>query len=243
MLSVDKLSFSYNRSTIIQDFNLNIEKGKIYTFIGPSGCGKSTFLNLIAGLIKNYEGSISMNGRDLNPNTNLIGMIPQNFGLLPWKNVEENIILGLKIKGLIPEKEYINSLIEKLQLTTLLHRFPKELSGGQKQRVAIARAFALKPDILLMDEPFSSLDELTRETTQELFLSLWREFNITTLFITHSIEEAVYLGENIVLLSPSPTRVVKIINNTSFNVDEGRLSSSYNETSHKIRQFIKKEWI
>lgn len=243
MLSVENLNFSYNGSAIIRDFTLNIEKGKIYTFIGPSGCGKSTLLNLIAGLIKDYEGSISMDEKALNPNNNLIGMIPQNFGLLPWKTVEENIALGLKIKGLAIEKEYIDSLIEKLQLTTLLHRFPKELSGGQKQRVAIARAFALKPDILLMDEPFSSLDELTRESTQELFLSLWREFNITTLFITHSIEEAVYLGENIVLLSPLPTRVMKVINNASFYLEEGRCSSSYNDISHKIRQFIKKEWV
>jgi NitT/TauT family transport system ATP-binding protein len=124
----------------------------------------------------------------------------------------------------------------------MLKRYPKELSGGQKQRVAIARAFILKPDLLLMDEPFSALDTITREEMQELFLNIWQENKVTTVFITHSVDESIYLGRKIAVMSPSPGRIVKIIENTAFGLENLRFKDEYHDMSKKIRKIIEKSW-
>ncbi len=149
-------------------------------------------------------------------------------------------MLGLKIKkDRIALDEYSRYIFQQLGIDDLLHRYPKELSGGQQQRVAIARAFLLKPDLLLMDEPFSALDAITREEIQELFLNIWKEHQVTTVFITHSVDEALYLGSNIVVLSPAPGRVLENIKNPCFMMDNLRSRDEYQMMSNQLRTIIK----
>ena len=180
MIKIRDLSVKYhgknNETLALDKLSVDIGAGDIYTFIGPSGCGKSTLLYVLSGILNDYTGNVSIDGRNIDPKTKRIGLILQHYGLLPWKNVYQNVLLGVKIKkdkqGL---DEYSHYILKKLEIDTLLDRYPKELSGGQQQRVAIARAFILKPDLLLMDEPFSALDAITREKMQELFLEIWQQ--------------------------------------------------------------------
>lgn len=245
MIDIKDLSVKYEgkREQIIalDKINISIDKGDIYTFIGPSGCGKSTLLHVLAGIHKSYTGSVLIEGAQVNPKVHRIGLVLQNYGLLPWKSIYDNALLGLKIKC---EKNdgYEKYIFEKLGLKNMLTKYPKELSGGQKQRVAIARAFILKPDLLLMDEPFSALDTITREEMQELFLNTWKENKVTTAFITHSVDEAIYLGRKIVVMSPSPGKIVEIIENTAFGLENLRFRDEYHEMSKDIRKIIEKSW-
>ena len=166
--------------------------------IGPSGCGKSTLLNVLAGLQKNYQGLVQINGANPSPKKQTIGFIPQNYGLLPWLTVKENILLGLKIKK-EAKQGLPQNLVDNLGLSNLLNRYPNNLSGGQQQRVSLARAFALKADLLLMDEPFSALDAITREEMQDVFIDLWQKQKVSTILVTHYVEEALYLGQKIIV--------------------------------------------
>jgi len=211
MLIVDNISIHYKTKQdifpVIQNLSLQMKQGEAVAILGPSGCGKSTLVNAMAGTIAIESGRIDFikenNRQALNPKTHKIGLIPQNCGLLPWKTVKENCILPLKIrKEQINEKqkEEITTIYEALNISDLLNKYPNELSGGQVQRVAIARAFILKPDLLLMDEPFSSLDAITREEARELFLEVWKQIRPTTILVTHSIEEALYLGNTIIVM-------------------------------------------
>jgi NitT/TauT family transport system ATP-binding protein len=246
MLKVKNLEVRFDGTLpALKDVNLEIEKGAIYTVIGPSGCGKSTLLASIAGLIPDFSGTISLNGEQVSQKEHTIGLIPQNYGLLPWKSVYENILIGLKIKGIQisrTQEVQIETVMDKLKIAEFKSRFPNELSGGQKQRVAIARALVLKPDILLMDEPFSALDALTREATQELFQKIRDEEQTTTLFITHDVEEAVALGHKIVLMSPGPGRIIKVIDNPVQGGGDQRLSPDFIKLSAQIRAMMKEEW-
>lgn len=245
MIAIKDLSVKYwsqDKETLALDkLSINICKGDIYTFIGPSGCGKSTLLHVLSGILKDYHGTVSIEGRAIDPRTQRIGLILQNYGLLPWKNVFQNAMLGRKIKnGCQDTDEYSKFIFKQLGIDALLDRYPRELSGGQQQRVAIARAFILKPDLLLMDEPFSALDAITREELQELFLNIWKQHSVTTVFITHSIDEALYLGRKIVVLSPSPGRVLEIVENPCFNLDNLRFRDEYYAMSMKLRKIVSK---
>ncbi|MDF2676267.1 MAG: nitrate/sulfonate/bicarbonate transporter ATP-binding protein [Bacillota bacterium] len=213
MLSIENVSISYKakkeKYIVIDDLSLRINKGEALIILGPSGCGKSTLINALAGTIHVDSGIINFIVNDknesLNPKKHKIGIIPQNFGLLPWKTVRENCMLPIKIRNKnvdIKENsiEIIDKIYNSLGIINLLDRFPKELSGGQAQRVAIARAFIQKPDLLLMDEPFSALDEITREEARELFLKIWKLNQTSTILVTHSIEEALYLGNRIIVM-------------------------------------------
>lgn len=250
MIEVKELSVSYTgdktNTRVLNNINLRLNKGEIVAIIGPSGCGKSTLINCMSGILGSYEGTITIDEESLNPKQHSIGLIPQNYGLLSWKNVYDNATLSLKIKkknNISQEyKVFIDNILESLSLKPLLKRFPNELSGGQKQRVSIARAFIMKPDLLLMDEPFSALDALTREDTQELFLHLWKSYRPTTIFITHSIEEAVYLGGKIIILSASPSSIVKIIDNPSLGMRNYKDKDEYLDTTSLIRKIIKEGW-
>ena len=238
----DNCARNENEIVALENININIEGGAIYTIIGPSGCGKSTLLNVLAGIQREYSGTVLINGEKVDPKKNNIGMVFQNYGLLPWKNVYDNAVMGLKIKG-FPNYEYASDILNRLQLGKLLKKYPKELSGGERQRVALARAFALKPDILLMDEQFSALDAITREEMQEIFLDIWKEHSVTTLFITHSVEEALYLGEKVVVLTPSPGRIYKTIDNSVFGISNTRLNEEYYRKSIELRKIIEKGWV
>lgn len=245
MIEIKDLTVKYyrqNEATLVLDkLNINIGTGEIYTFIGPSGCGKSTFLYVLSGILKDYSGSVKIDGRNVDPKTQRIGLILQNYGLLPWKNVYKNTILGVKIKnGQNGLDEYGQYLLGQLGIASLMDRYPKELSGGQQQRVAIARAFLLKPDLLLMDEPFSALDAISREELQELFLNIWKENNVTTVFITHSVDEALYLGSKIVVFSPAPGRILEVLDNPCFQMDNLRTREEYYDMSMRLRQILNK---
>lgn len=247
MLEIKNLSVNF--TTRHTDFralgpiDLTLSAGDTCSILGKSGCGKSTMLNVLGGIIKQHSGSVLLDGSPLNPKRQNIGFIPQNFGLLPWKTVEQNCLLSLRIKG-IPIDEAVASrisyILHKLDIEDLMHRLPKELSGGQKQRVAIARAFILNPTLLLMDEPFSALDAITREEAQELFINIWNSYQTTTLLVTHSIEEALYMGKKIIIMSECPGTIVDIIDNPLFNSQSPRQNKEFLELSNFLRSIIKK---
>jgi len=208
MLDIKNLTVAYDGITVLDKVSLQVADGEIYTIVGPSGCGKSTLLRAVAGLIPACSGDVFFNGDALSAKVHTIGYIPQSYGLLPWKTVEQNIVLALKIKGMPlmqDGKAIVDEALARVDLLAHKKRFPAALSGGQKQRVAIARAFVLKPDVLLMDEPFSALDAMTKEEMQQFFLDIWKGRAGSTLFITHDIEEAVFLGEKVVVMLPSQT--------------------------------------
>ncbi len=220
MLEISHLSVQYaagrSITPVLADLSLTLPPGAIYTLIGPSGCGKSTLLHALGGLIPPVSGTIRLNGEPLTPQRHTIGLVPQSYSLFAWKTVQENILLACRVRRRPYDPALLAELLEVLSLTPLLKRYPAELSGGQRQRAAIARAFLLKPELLLLDEPFSALDALTRERLQQLFLHLWQEKPATTLFVTHSIEEAVYLGQKILLLSPLPGQSLQCFDNPCF---------------------------
>jgi ABC-type nitrate/sulfonate/bicarbonate transport system ATPase subunit len=249
MLDIQNLTVSYKTEKSILKalgpFDLQIQTGDIIAIIGPSGCGKSTLLHVLSGILRDYSGAVRLEGEPLNPKHHAIGFIPQNFGLLPWKNIEKNCLLSLKIKNMPideAQQKRIDYIMNKLGIADLKHRYPKELSGGQKQRAAIARAFIMNPDLLLMDEPFSALDALTREEAQELFINIWNAYRPTTVFVTHSIEEAIYMGKKILILSHVPGTIVETIDNRLFNTENLRQNEEYLTLSSHIRSIIKKGW-
>jgi NitT/TauT family transport system ATP-binding protein len=206
MVRVEDLSFSYivngRKFPILKNINLHLKEGGVLSVIGPSGCGKTTLLFTIAGLRKPDTGLVYVGGIPVTTPRERTAVIFQHFGLLPWKNVYDNIALGLRIRGLAAAEieRFVESVMEPFGIGGLAGKYPKHLSGGEKQRVAIARALVLRPDLLLLDEPFSSIDALTRESLQEFLLRLWTKWCFTIIHVTHDIEEAVFLGTECVLL-------------------------------------------
>lgn len=248
MIRIKNLSVAYegrNSSNMaLKDITLELAAGETCAIIGPSGCGKSTLLKVLAGIIKKFEGTVEINGQAVRPQKQKIGFIPQNYGLLPWKTIYENIRLGVKIKNKQASDNRQNqaAMVQLLGLDGLEHRYPGELSGGQQQRVALARAFLLQPDLLLMDEPFSALDAMTREEIQNVFLQVWRKHSVSTILVTHHVEEAVYLGRKIVILSATPGRVSKIIDNPLFGIEGVRNQQDFFRLSIELRKMIKEDW-
>lgn len=195
----------------LKDINLSVEKNEFVCLIGPSGCGKTTLLHMIAGFEKPTKGQILIQGKEVKGPSPERGVVFQEFSLYPWKSVFENIEFGLKAQG-VPGKDRTNIIRHYLNLVGLKgfdHARPHELSGGMKQKVAIARTLALEPDILLMDEPFGSLDEQTRNRLDIELLNIWEEEMKTVIFVTHSIEEAVLLADRIILFTKRPGRIQK----------------------------------
>ncbi len=245
MIEVEHLSVGYEadgkENIALHDVSLTVPQGTVCAVIGPSGCGKSTLMKVVAGLIGDYQGNVRIDGCPINPHKMKIGFMPQNYGLLPWKTVEENIRLGCRIKGRMPEDidERADRISRRLGIAGLEKRFPHELSGGQQQRVGLARAFLLRPDILLMDEPFSALDAITREEMQEVFLDLWQENHITTMLVTHYVEEALYLGQRIALMSAHPGTVQEIIENRLAGNTDERYKSEFFAMGKQLRGKIK----
>ena len=248
MIRIKNLSVAYegrNSSNMaLQDITLELAAGETCAIIGPSGCGKSTLLKVLAGIIKKFEGTVEINGQAVRPQKQKIGFIPQNYGLLPWKTIYENIRLGVKIKNKQASDNRQNqaAMVQLLGLDGLEHRYPGELSGGQQQRVGLARGFLLQPDLLLMDEPFSALDAMTREEIQNVFLQVWRKHSVSTILVTHHVEEAVYLGRKIVILSATPGRVSKIIDNPLFGIEGVRNQQDFFRLSIELRKMIKEDW-
>ncbi len=193
----------------LQDINLQIPQGQFVCLLGPSGCGKSTLLNAVAGFALPSSGRISADGKPVAGPGPDRGMVFQEYALFPWMTVEQNIRFGLEIKGLgsSESEATVSLLLQKLGLSEFRKRFPKDLSGGMRQRVAIARVLALDSPIMLMDEPFGALDALTRRNLQDELLRIWAELAKTVIFVTHSIEEAIYLADRIVVMTYRPGTV------------------------------------
>ena len=241
-LSLNNVSVNFGATSVLKDISFSIEKGNTLTIVGPSGCGKSTLLNVLSGIIKNYEGEILMGDSDLQNAGLTFGYVPQNFGLLPWKKVRDNILLPSKINKKIKiDKDEVNDVLTKLELAELLDRYPSQLSGGQRQRVALARVFISHSDILLMDEPFSSLDTLVADTSRELFLDLWRKYRPTTIFTTHNLSEAVKLGEHILLLNKQPATVLRFVHNPIFESESQQSEIEFAAFKKQLMGWIREE--
>ncbi len=213
MLTLKNISKNYTdegkKAVILDDINLEFKTGELTTLIGPSGCGKSTLLRIISGLTPPSHGQLVW------AETPQIGFIFQNYALFPYLTVFENIEFGLKMKGTSKAEriKIVNELIEEVGLKGYADKHPKELSGGMKQRVGIARALAISPNVLLMDEPFSSLDEFTAEDLRALLLNLWSKKHLSVIMVTHLIREALQLADQIVVLSTKPGRIKKVMTN------------------------------
>ncbi|MDQ1922959.1 ABC transporter ATP-binding protein [Massilia pseudoviolaceinigra] len=199
--------------TALRDINLHIPDGQFVCLLGPSGCGKSTLLNAIAGFSLPSTGDIHANGVRVTAPGPDRGMVFQEYALFPWMTVEKNIGFGLGIKGMEAGAidQRVGALLEMLSLSDFRHRFPKDLSGGMRQRVAIARVLALDSPIMLMDEPFGALDALTRRNLQDELLRIWADLKKTIVFVTHSIEEAIYLADRIIVMTYRPGTVKRDI--------------------------------
>ena len=215
----------------VEDFSLDIAEGEIVTVVGPSGCGKSTVMNIAAGLIPLTDGECLVHGREVKGPGPDRGVIFQQYALFPWLTVRKNVEFGLKLKGIKPEERrtLAEHYIEMVGLSDFADSLPKMLSGGMKQRCAIARAYAVDPEVLLMDEPFGALDALTRVRLQEQLLETWSQDKRTIMFITHDVDEAVYLANRVIVMAARPGRLSKIIKvNLPYpRTDEIRLSEEF----------------
>ena len=209
MLQISHLSADYGGKPALADISLTLDSGELLVVLGPSGCGKTTLLNLIAGFVPYQHGSIILDGKRVDGPGADRGVVFQNEGLLPWRNVQDNVALGLQLAGISKSerRETAAQMLKKVGLEGAEKRFIWQLSGGQRQRVGIARALAANPQLLLLDEPFGALDAFTREQMQTLLLKLWHETGKKVLLITHDIEEALFMATELILLSPGPGRV------------------------------------
>ncbi len=210
------IKFSQNQKemTALQNVSLSIEKGEFICLLGPSGCGKSTLLNAMAGFLKPSEGSVKINGEEVKKPSISNVTIFQNYGLLPWRSVEKNVALGLESKK-VPkdkQKEIVKKYIEMVGLKGSEKKRPGQLSGGMQQRVAIARGLAVDPDILFMDEPFGALDAITRMKLQDDILDICHSTKKTIVFVTHDIEEAIFLADRVVIMDTNPGQIKAVVN-------------------------------
>ncbi len=193
--------------------SLDIANNEFVTVVGPSGCGKSTLLNIIAGLLEPTSGTVTCNGKAVTGTGTDRGVVFQQYALFPWLTVKKNVMFGLNMKGIKGKEaeEIAMKYIKMVDLEKFVNHYPKELSGGMKQRVAIARAYAANPEVLLMDEPFGALDAQTRTQLQQELLDTWEKEMKTCFFITHDVDEALILGERVVIMSARPGRIKDII--------------------------------
>ena len=216
-LSIEKLSVIYasarGKLTAIQDLSLSVTNGQFVAVLGPSGCGKSTLLNIASGLLSPSGGLVSIQGKPVTGPRPDVGIVFQQPTLLPWKSVIENVLVPVQAMGMKVSEhmERARSLIKMVRLEGFENHYPNELSGGMQQRVGIARGFMHDPQLLLMDEPFAALDAMTREHMTDELQSMWMQSGKSVLFITHSIPEAVYLADRVVVLSARPGTVVDVI--------------------------------
>jgi NitT/TauT family transport system ATP-binding protein len=236
-----------NRAPVraLEGFDIEVEEGEFLSIVGPSGCGKSTFLNVLLGLLKPDSGDVLMHGKAITGPGSDRAMVFQEFGLLPWRTVQNNIELGLELKRVSAGKRRAAAerLVALVGLAGFEHHYPHELSGGMKQRVGLARALATDPDVLLMDEPFAALDAQTRDLMQVELLRIWREARKTVLFVTHQIDEAIYLSDRVMVMSKRPGRAKKC-----FGVElrrprdyEMRVTPEFNDLKLEIWNTLKDE--
>jgi ABC-type nitrate/sulfonate/bicarbonate transport system ATPase subunit len=253
MIQLHALSFGYPQSKpIFNDFNWHAQRSEAWAILGASGCGKTTLLYLLAGLQFPTSGQILIDGAPLTRPRPRTGLILQDYGLLPWATVRQNAELGLKVRNFYgadgvhtpqdyrPERD-VMPWLERLGIASVAEKYPSQISGGQRQRAAIARTLALQPDLLLMDEPFSSLDAVIREDLQTLTLELCAESGITLVIVTHNIEEAAAMGKKILLLGVPPNREAHIFENQEAGQSNYRESTEYQTLCQTLRKELSHE--
>lgn len=241
MVEMKNVKVCYGGDTALEDVSLCIEKNSTCAVIGVSGCGKTTLLYALAGLLKPVSGEIRICGEELKDIRKSTSLILQDYGLLPWKSVWDNIAFPLKSRGFKKEKivARVSSILKSLGMEEYVEDYPGELSGGQKQRVAIGRALVLEPDLLLMDEASSALDAITKEHIQNLIYNIYKEKQITLVMVTHNIEEAVFLGQNIVIMEKG--RIKHIMANPCFGVEGLRDNLEFYKTCLQVRKWLNEE--
>jgi NitT/TauT family transport system ATP-binding protein len=214
LIEIDRVSIVFGAGRqahrAIEETSIRIEPGEFVCLLGPSGCGKSTLLNAVAGYVKPDTGYVRVDGDPITRPGPDRGMVFQQYSLFPWKTVKENVAFGPKIAGQssVSAESVANTFLEMVGLTRFGNRYPAELSGGMQQRVGIARALANYPRVLLMDEPFGALDAQTRLMMQENLLKIWNEFGTTVLFVTHDVDEAIFLADRVLIMSAGPGRII-----------------------------------
>ncbi|AIF52415.1 ABC transporter ATP-binding protein [Pelosinus sp. UFO1] len=230
---------------VLNDFQLEVKKGEFLAILGPSGCGKSTFLNILGGLDKQTSGDIYVDDQPVVGSGNNLGYVFQAYALFPWRTVLENIEIGLEIRGVgkSERKKIAKEYITLVGLDQFSNRYPHELSGGMKQRVAIARALAYQPEVLLMDEPFAALDAQTRELLQLELLRIWENNNKTVLFVTHSIDEAIFLADRVAVMTARPGKIKEIIEIPLPRPRTGEIrnSNAFAKIRHQAWELLKDE--
>ncbi len=231
------VEYGRGRRTVraVDHISLRVGRGESIALIGPSGCGKSSLLFAMAGLLKPVEGTLEIDGTVSTGPSRKTALILQNAGLLPWKTVWQNANLSLLLGGEYPRRT-AGALLEDLGLSSVLSRYPAELSEGMKRRVGIARALSTSPCVMLMDEPLASLDTLTKERIQDLFLTLWARHRFALVLVTHDIEEAAFLGQRIAVLSDRPASVRRIVENPEMGDLTYRHSDGFQKTVLTLRQ-------
>ncbi|TEB09876.1 ABC transporter ATP-binding protein [Pelotomaculum propionicicum] len=245
MLKIEDLEVTYKNKIsflALQGVSFTLEEGHTCAIIGPSGCGKSTLLYVLAGLLEHSGGQVLINGETVRPKRRETALILQDYGLLPWKTAQENTSLGLEIRGVPSEEKraLVEEAMQELGIWEFRDNYPAQLSGGQRQRVAIARSLTLKPDLFLMDEPFSSLDALTREGLQNTLLEFWQKRRASMVLVTHNIEEAVFLGQRILIFSGSPGRILHVIENKEMGEQGYRNQQLFYQRCSRVREVIEK---
>lgn len=240
MIEVERLHKEYEGVEVVEDLSFSLEEGGSMTIIGPSGCGKTTLLYILAGLTKPTSGTVTIDGKTVNGPSMSTAFILQDYGLLPWKTVKENICLGMRIRRMAEDEmeQRSEDLLQEMGLEHHRDDFPSKLSGGERQRVAIGRSLALDPKLLLMDEPFSSLDTLTRERMQDLILGIRSKKRLTMITVTHSIEEAAYLGRTILVLGGRPCSIHSLVQNPEVGKSDYRNTEEYFSTCKQVRRMV-----
>ncbi len=250
MIEIVDLTFRYgSQEPIFDGFSWSVAAGDSWAILGPSGCGKTTLLYLLAGLKHPTAGSVCVGTGCLGKPRPGTGLILQDYGLLPWATVYDNVALGLRLRSFYgpdgrhapretanpPDDRQAQFWVDRLGLRAVADQYPGQLSGGQRQRTAIARTLTLNPDLLLMDEPFASLDAPTRESLQRLILQLQEERGLTVVIVTHAIEEAVWMGRKILVLSRATNRMAEIIENPNAGQPGYQNSSAYASLCDRLR--------
>jgi len=240
LLRIENLSKVFSNGdrekVVLSGININLAAGESISIAGPSGCGKTTLLLIIAGLISPSAGRLFLNGKGYSEPSNDLALVLQDYGLPPWKTVEENIKLGARLQNIPVSEDELDDLKSQLKIEGIDHLYPHQLSGGQRQRVALARTLLLKPKLLLLDEPFAAIDALTRERLQKMLLKIFHQRELSFIIVTHDVEEASLLGGRIMVMESA---INTVIDNPGFMSDDYREKTEFFERVKQLREVMK----